>query len=149
MTKWLNPVLPPSQPCFSDKTKNLEAYVKWFNRLCYLVATEICMVRGDPAQAGMAHGQGWGDQKSFWSPSIPKPRTRLGTPLGRQVSPGLPAVTFPLWAEPGTGPLASDRGCQRPRPEGAQGFSAPPPPSVPGLPGLLGPQPALLGSLGF
>uniref|UniRef100_A0A2I3GM69 RasGEF domain family member 1C n=1 Tax=Nomascus leucogenys TaxID=61853 RepID=A0A2I3GM69_NOMLE len=30
-------------PCFSDKTSNLEAYVKWFNRLCYLVATEICM----------------------------------------------------------------------------------------------------------
>uniref|UniRef100_A0A3Q4GB03 RasGEF domain family member 1C n=1 Tax=Neolamprologus brichardi TaxID=32507 RepID=A0A3Q4GB03_NEOBR len=35
------------QPCFSDqkkKTSNLEAYVRWFNRLCYLVATEICMV---------------------------------------------------------------------------------------------------------
>ncbi|XP_021098179.1 ras-GEF domain-containing family member 1C isoform X6 [Heterocephalus glaber] len=32
-----------AQPCFSDKTNNLEAYVKWFNRLCYLVATEICM----------------------------------------------------------------------------------------------------------
>ncbi|KAH0629811.1 hypothetical protein JD844_012209 [Phrynosoma platyrhinos] len=33
------------QPCFSEqkKTSNLEAYVKWFNRLCYLVATEICM----------------------------------------------------------------------------------------------------------
>ncbi|KAF7481828.1 Hypothetical predicted protein [Marmota monax] len=30
-------------PCFNDKTNNLEAYVKWFNRLCYLVATEICM----------------------------------------------------------------------------------------------------------
>ncbi|KAG7254997.1 hypothetical protein CRUP_013426 [Coryphaenoides rupestris] len=32
-------------PCFSDqkKTSNLEAYVRWFNRLCYLVATEICM----------------------------------------------------------------------------------------------------------
>uniref|UniRef100_A0A2K6DEG6 RasGEF domain family member 1C n=1 Tax=Macaca nemestrina TaxID=9545 RepID=A0A2K6DEG6_MACNE len=26
-----------------DKTSHLEAYVKWFNRLCYLVATEICM----------------------------------------------------------------------------------------------------------
>ncbi|XP_035264169.1 ras-GEF domain-containing family member 1C-like [Anguilla rostrata] len=38
--------LDSSQPCFSDqkkKTSNLEAYVKWFNRLCYLVATEICM----------------------------------------------------------------------------------------------------------
>lgn len=36
----------PSQTCFSEqkKTSNLEAYVKWFNRLCYLVATEICMV---------------------------------------------------------------------------------------------------------
>lgn len=37
------------QPCFSDqkkKTSNLEAYVRWFNRLCYLVATEICMVSG-------------------------------------------------------------------------------------------------------
>ncbi|XP_074865983.1 ras-GEF domain-containing family member 1C isoform X3 [Carettochelys insculpta] len=31
--------------CFNEqkKTSNLEAYVKWFNRLCYLVATEICM----------------------------------------------------------------------------------------------------------
>uniref|UniRef100_A0A096M4E2 RasGEF domain family, member 1Bb n=1 Tax=Poecilia formosa TaxID=48698 RepID=A0A096M4E2_POEFO len=34
--------------CYSDKTKkrktsNLEAYVSWFNRLSYLVATEICM----------------------------------------------------------------------------------------------------------
>uniref|UniRef100_A0A8C9VUB7 RasGEF domain family member 1C n=1 Tax=Scleropages formosus TaxID=113540 RepID=A0A8C9VUB7_SCLFO len=37
--------LDTTQPCFSDqkKTGNLEAYVKWFNRLCYLVATEICM----------------------------------------------------------------------------------------------------------
>lgn len=37
------------QPCFSDqkkKTSNVEAYVRWFNRLCYLVATEICMVSG-------------------------------------------------------------------------------------------------------
>uniref|UniRef100_A0A8C4M1N9 RasGEF domain family member 1C n=1 Tax=Equus asinus asinus TaxID=83772 RepID=A0A8C4M1N9_EQUAS len=33
--------LAPSGP--RDKTNNLEAYVKWFNRLCYLVATEICM----------------------------------------------------------------------------------------------------------
>uniref|UniRef100_H3DH24 RasGEF domain family member 1B n=1 Tax=Tetraodon nigroviridis TaxID=99883 RepID=H3DH24_TETNG len=31
--------------CFSDRKKasNLEAYVEWFNRLSYLVATEICM----------------------------------------------------------------------------------------------------------
>ncbi|NWV74171.1 RGF1C protein, partial [Dasyornis broadbenti] len=34
-----------TKTCFSEqkKTSNLEAYVKWFNRLCYLVATEICM----------------------------------------------------------------------------------------------------------
>uniref|UniRef100_A0A8C6UXD2 RasGEF domain family member 1C n=1 Tax=Neogobius melanostomus TaxID=47308 RepID=A0A8C6UXD2_9GOBI len=38
--------LDATQPCYSDqkkKTTNLEAYVRWFNRLCYLVATEICM----------------------------------------------------------------------------------------------------------
>ncbi|XP_023606099.1 ras-GEF domain-containing family member 1B isoform X4 [Myotis lucifugus] len=31
--------------CYSErkKTRNLEAYVEWFNRLSYLVATEICM----------------------------------------------------------------------------------------------------------
>ncbi|TSN86066.1 Ras-GEF domain-containing family member 1B-A [Bagarius yarrelli] len=31
--------------CFTDRKKasNLEAYVEWFNRLSYLVATEICM----------------------------------------------------------------------------------------------------------
>ncbi|XP_067083822.1 ras-GEF domain-containing family member 1B-A [Osmerus mordax] len=31
--------------CYSDhkKASNLEAYVEWFNRLSYLVATEICM----------------------------------------------------------------------------------------------------------
>ncbi|KAM7141661.1 LOW QUALITY PROTEIN: ras-GEF domain-containing family member 1C [Molossus nigricans] len=34
--------LASTNPCFSDKTKNLEAYVK-FNRLCYLMATEICI----------------------------------------------------------------------------------------------------------
>ncbi len=26
------------------KASNLEAYVEWFNRLSYLIATEICMV---------------------------------------------------------------------------------------------------------
>ncbi|NWW37562.1 RGF1B protein, partial [Panurus biarmicus] len=33
------------QSCYGDrkKTRNLEAYVEWFNRLSYLVATEICM----------------------------------------------------------------------------------------------------------
>ncbi|KAI1238553.1 hypothetical protein IHE44_0013287 [Lamprotornis superbus] len=34
-----------SKSCYGDrkKTRNLEAYVEWFNRLSYLVATEICM----------------------------------------------------------------------------------------------------------
>lgn len=34
------------QSCYSDRKKasNLEAYVEWFNRLSYLVATEICTV---------------------------------------------------------------------------------------------------------
>uniref|UniRef100_A0A3Q2PFQ9 RasGEF domain family member 1C n=1 Tax=Fundulus heteroclitus TaxID=8078 RepID=A0A3Q2PFQ9_FUNHE len=32
-----------TQVSFQEKTTNLEAYVRWFNRLCYLVATEICM----------------------------------------------------------------------------------------------------------
>lgn len=33
-------------PVFRDmkKTHNLEAYVQWFNRLSYLVASEICSV---------------------------------------------------------------------------------------------------------
>ncbi|XP_012697559.2 ras-GEF domain-containing family member 1C [Clupea harengus] len=38
--------LDTTKPCFSEQSKsttNLEAYVRWFNRLCYLVATEICM----------------------------------------------------------------------------------------------------------
>ena len=77
--------------------------MKWFNRLCYLVATEICMVRTDPRTSWRGHGLGWGDQKGFRSLSIPESRAGLGTPPGHQVSPGLPAVTFPLWAEPGTG----------------------------------------------
>ncbi|XP_069782827.1 ras-GEF domain-containing family member 1B-A isoform X2 [Narcine bancroftii] len=34
-----------NEACFNDlkKTSNLKAYVEWFNRLSYLVATEICM----------------------------------------------------------------------------------------------------------
>ncbi|KAM5194369.1 ras-GEF domain-containing family member 1B isoform 1-T1 [Mantella aurantiaca] len=34
-----------NESCYSDRkrTRNLEAYVEWFNRLSYLVATEICM----------------------------------------------------------------------------------------------------------
>uniref|UniRef100_A0A6I8R9T9 Ras-GEF domain-containing family member 1B n=1 Tax=Xenopus tropicalis TaxID=8364 RepID=A0A6I8R9T9_XENTR len=34
-----------NENCYSDRKKprNLEAYVEWFNRLSYLVATEICM----------------------------------------------------------------------------------------------------------
>lgn len=50
------------QSCFSDRKKvsNLEAYVEWFNRLSYLVATEICMVslgglRGTPDAPGALH----------------------------------------------------------------------------------------------
>lgn len=41
------PILLSPQTCYSErkKTRNLEAYVEWFNRLSYLVATEICMVR--------------------------------------------------------------------------------------------------------
>lgn len=37
------------QNCFSDHKKacNLEAYVDWFNRLSYLVATEICLVSNE------------------------------------------------------------------------------------------------------
>ena len=33
------------QPLYRDmkKTSNIEAYVEWFNRLSYLVATEICV----------------------------------------------------------------------------------------------------------
>ncbi|XP_063045422.1 ras-GEF domain-containing family member 1C-like [Engraulis encrasicolus] len=41
-----DPLDTSTQPCFSEQscsTSNLEAYVRWFNRLCYLVATEICM----------------------------------------------------------------------------------------------------------
>ena len=35
-----------SETAYKDmkKTNNLEAYVQWFNRLSYFVATEICMV---------------------------------------------------------------------------------------------------------
>uniref|UniRef100_A0A8D0KR31 RasGEF domain family member 1B n=1 Tax=Strix occidentalis caurina TaxID=311401 RepID=A0A8D0KR31_STROC len=35
--------------CYRDqkKTRDLEAYVEWFNRLSYLVAAEICMVSKD------------------------------------------------------------------------------------------------------
>ncbi|XP_072480028.1 ras-GEF domain-containing family member 1B isoform X1 [Notamacropus eugenii] len=34
-----------NKSCYDEpkKTRNLEAYVEWFNRLSYLVATEICM----------------------------------------------------------------------------------------------------------
>ena len=34
------------QPLYRDmkKTNNIEAYVEWFNRLSYMVATEICVV---------------------------------------------------------------------------------------------------------
>lgn len=41
-----SPLLPPPLQGFfrKRKTTNLEAYVNWFNRLSYLVATEICLV---------------------------------------------------------------------------------------------------------
>lgn len=44
------------QSCFSDhkKASNLEAYVEWFNRLSYLVATEICMVSNAHGEAESA-----------------------------------------------------------------------------------------------
>lgn len=51
------------QSCFSDRKKasNLEAYVEWFNRLSYLVATEICMVSHELlALHGGGTGVGWG-----------------------------------------------------------------------------------------
>ena len=42
------------QPLYRDlkKTTNLEAYVEWFNRLSYLVATEICVV-SNPILVGL------------------------------------------------------------------------------------------------
>lgn len=52
--------------------------MKWFNRLCYLVATEICMVRRKPdlelawpklARAGEEPPWG-GNQKTMMSPSV-------------------------------------------------------------------------------
>ena len=33
--------------CDMKRTSNLEAYVQWFNRLSYLVASEICSVSRD------------------------------------------------------------------------------------------------------
>lgn len=52
------------QSCFSDRKKasNLEAYVEWFNRLSYLVATEICMVSPEP---GAGVGSGWGGARTL------------------------------------------------------------------------------------
>lgn len=29
----------------SRKARNLESYVKWFNRLCYIISTDVCKVR--------------------------------------------------------------------------------------------------------
>ena len=47
------------QNCFSDhkKASNLEAYVDWFNRLSYLVATEICMVSNELFSNAKPHCQ--------------------------------------------------------------------------------------------
>nr|CAD7456534.1 unnamed protein product [Timema tahoe] len=38
---------PHLETSFKDmkKTRNLESYVQWFNRLSYFVATEVCKVR--------------------------------------------------------------------------------------------------------
>lgn len=48
---------PPPQGFFRKRrTSNLEAYVNWFNRLSYLVATEICLV-GAEAWAGAVRGR--------------------------------------------------------------------------------------------
>lgn len=63
--------------------------MKWFNRLCYLVATEICMVRrklGDMTQHSQSlQGSGGdhleGNQKGILSLSVSKPRIKLGTSL--------------------------------------------------------------------
>lgn len=40
---------PHLETSFKDmkKTKNLESYVQWFNRLSYFVATEVCKVNHD------------------------------------------------------------------------------------------------------
>lgn len=37
-------VFPPQSFFSKRRVSNLEAYVEWFNRLSYLVATEICLV---------------------------------------------------------------------------------------------------------
>lgn len=66
-----------------------------------------------PKAAGLGGAHLGGNQ-----PVCPKPRARLGTPPGNQVSPGSPAVTFPLWVEP----PASNRGCQGLPAEGGGGL---------------------------
>lgn len=55
------------QSCFSDRKKasNLEAYVEWFNRLSYLVATEICVV--SPGRRGFAKHVGCFQNIRLWN----------------------------------------------------------------------------------
>ncbi|KAK1342310.1 hypothetical protein QTO34_015072 [Cnephaeus nilssonii] len=74
---------PKDKPCFDEKTKNLEAYVRWFNRLCFLVATEVCMVRRTRDMSRRGRGPGREElpgrsQKGFLSHLSPSP-ARPGT----------------------------------------------------------------------
>lgn len=94
--------------------------MKWFNRLCYLVATEICMVRGKrghdlakPRQLGVGRSPPGREPEGRLEPVHRQAQARLGTPPEHQVHLACLQVTFALWAEPGTDPLASDRGRQR------------------------------------
>lgn len=45
---------------------------------------------------GLGRAHLGGKRMGFLHPSVSKPKARLGTPLGHQVSPGWPAVTFSL-----------------------------------------------------
>lgn len=55
------------QSCFSDhkKASNLEAYVEWFNRLSYLVATEICMVSNECEVQSSKEKGNWGSTACY------------------------------------------------------------------------------------
>ena len=77
--------------------------MKWFNRLCYLVATEICMVRRKPdlelawpklARAGEEPPWG-GEPEDHDEPICLLAQSQAEHPLGHQVLPGLPVETFP------------------------------------------------------
>lgn len=161
-----------SQPCFSDKTNNLEAYVKWFNRLCYLVATEICMVRWklggmtqhSPGWQGTwpsiaQGGRGWRDPPGRESEGYLEPVGVQGQDEAGHLS-GTAGVTqlacsdLSLWSEPGTDPLDSSMGHQRPLAEGLRSGLllcqvALLPPSVPVCIGGPGLQPCWAWLSGF